>query len=90
MEYEYWDLNNCTLSDRSCAKVMKSLLKCNGHFTCALVMGHNSYPDRSRSVFYRVKLPKGAKQKFEELSGLKLEVPPKISPPIHYGAHRDD
>lgn len=86
--YEYWDLNGCTLSDRSCALVMKALLKCKGHFTNALVMGYNSYPDRGRSVFYRVKLPKDSKTKFEEMTGLKLEVPPKISHPLNYESDR--
>jgi hypothetical protein len=78
MIYEYWDLEDCTLSNTDCAKVMKALIKCKGCFTSALAMGSDNYPDRYRSVFYRVKLPKGSKEKFEEISGKTLKAPAKI------------
>jgi hypothetical protein len=53
-----------------------------GAITCTFEIGCSKLTKRQNSYncgFYRIRLPEGKREDFEAMSGLKLEVPPRVS-----------
>lgn len=69
----YWDLDRISLTKDKCARFIIALVKCRGELTSSIVWGNDSYPNRSRSMSCRIKLPDGKHEQFESLSGFKLK-----------------
>ena len=85
MDFKFWDLGEEDVicpSKNSLYKIMNAIILCNGKmhdsFSLEVNQGHWKYPVRSCSVVFRISLPVGIEDKFEELSGFKLSDPPTI------------
>lgn len=82
--FDYWDVGE-EFNTRppnfglTCsAKIFKALVTCDGQLLCSFVAGMKDDPDHLRCVLYRIKLPAGTKEMFEELSGYILTKTPTI------------
>jgi hypothetical protein len=73
-----WDVE-LRYSDAGMAKVMRALVECRGHFTDSHAMKYDGSPRHTWPLALRIFLPEGAEGKFQELSGIKPEEPPRIS-----------
>ena len=81
----FWDLGEEDIicpSQKSLYKVMNALILCNGkmHDSHSLEArdGKWEYSTRSCAVVFRISLPIGMEERFEELCGFKLSDPPKV------------
>ncbi len=76
-ERKCWDLGENlepypNFGDKSLAKVMRALIICEGYLFDSYVIDGGFKSDGKKPVCYRISLPVGEKEKFEELSGYKL------------------
>jgi hypothetical protein len=82
--FEYWDVGEefntrpPNFGETSVARVFKALIACDGQLLCSFVAGMEDDPDHLRCVLYRIKLVRGFKKRFEELSGYILTRTPII------------
>jgi len=83
--FEYWDVGEDetgrrwpNLGKASTACVMQALLKLDGRFTDSMIEGESTEADGRRLVSYRIVLPVGSQEAFEELTGYRLSRPPNV------------
>jgi len=83
--FEYWDVGEDldgkripNLGKTSTARVMQALVKLHGKMTSSCVFGDDTMEDRWRDLVYRIALPVGKKEAFEEMTGYRLSRPPQI------------
>jgi hypothetical protein len=57
---------------------LQALVKLRGKLHDSCAFGTSDMPDHCRDVVYRISLPAGMKERFEELSGYILTRPPVI------------
>jgi len=81
----FWDLGEEEIicpSQKSLSKIMNALILCHGklHDTHSLEArdGEWKHPTRSCAVVFRISLPIGTEEHFQELSGFTLSDPPEI------------
>lgn len=77
---EYWDCE-CRLSKSQLYELLYATTMLGGAITSTLAISCRKFNKKQNSrhyAFYRVKLPVGKKEEFEEMSGLELKCPPKI------------
>jgi hypothetical protein len=82
---EFWDVGEAmdfgpppNLGRTSTARMMQALLRLHGKLHDAVVSGDDSELDGRRSVVYRISLPLGSQEAFEEMSGYELTRPANI------------
>lgn len=82
---EFWDLGEVDVihpSKPSLYKIMNAIILCRGKVHDTFSMEADKcewkYPAISSCVLFRISLPHGMKEKFEEISGFKLSDPPKV------------
>lgn len=81
---ELWDVgevferNAPNLSVASAGRVMRALLSCQGKLHDSHVFDDDGTLDRHRYVTYRISLPFGMRERFEEICGYKLSRPPIV------------
>ncbi len=83
--FEYWDVNEDeagkrwpNLSRLSTGAVMQALLRLGGRLTDSMVEEDDTVMDRYRLVSYRITLPVGRKEEFEEMTGYRLMRPGRV------------
>ncbi len=83
--HEFWDVGEAmdfgpppNLGKASTARMMQALLRLHGKLHDAAIFGDDSEPDGRRSVVYRISLPLGSQEAFEEMSGYELTRPADI------------
>lgn len=64
------------LSAKNCHALMKGLVACKGQMVDSFPFGYYKAADLT---LLRILLPTGQKTRFQEVSGLKLDNPPKPS-----------
>jgi hypothetical protein len=85
MIYELWDVGEeigrsaPNLTATSVGRVMRALLLCNGTLRDYALVGSGTDTDRNTSVVYRIALPVGSKERFEELARYPLTRPMRIN-----------
>jgi hypothetical protein len=85
MEHKFWDVGAKfvtrppNLGKASTARVMQALIKLKGRLHSAFFFGTNDMPDHYRDGVYRISLPVGSEEKFEEMTGYQLTPPIKVS-----------
>jgi len=74
----FWDVGDKidsrppNLGKSSTAKVMQALIKLDGCLYSSCFDGTDDVPDHRRDGVYRIELPVGAKEEFEEMTGYRL------------------
>lgn len=74
----WWDAELDRGSKQAMARFAEALLRCAGRLTSSMVIEKVATLSRC-SVFTRISLPDACKDRFEEISGITLRVPPKIN-----------
>lgn len=79
-DVEYWDC--CVrMSKPALYEVLYAVIMHKGAITCCFTLGCEQYNKRQNAfntVDLRIRLPKGQKESFEQMSGVKLEEPPVV------------
>lgn len=85
-EGNYWDLGEENVihpSKESLSKILEAIIRLHGKITCthSSELGQDGkfrYPAKSCAVLFRIWLPDGKKEQFEEITGFTLTEPPRI------------
>lgn len=81
-DVEHWDLGDATfirMSDKSLARVLRAIITLKGAVLDSYI-SEGYYKNKNlNTVCFRIRLPKGKKEEFEELSGFSLTSPPRVS-----------
>lgn len=81
---EFWDVGEefvtrpPNLGKASTARVLQALVMLRGKLHNSVAFGTSDMPPHCRDVVYRISLPPGSKERFEEMTGYILTRPPTI------------